>query len=377
MRQYLRIVQSTLEKPRNWVRGGRSSALGMVKLNLVERKPVAAPPRDKRPALGVIEALSAGLEGVLRHPWLLLIPLALDLFLWVGPRLEAPALYQQFEPTLRQMAVEMSSSTARLAVQDLSTLLQDFLAHYNLFSALSVSLVGVPVINAGVHVFPPGGAMPWSWLLSDFDAYLLAIVALSVAGLFLSALFWTLLSGYVRGERFVVASWLQASWRMWKPLLLLLLCLIAIVLMSIFPLLMVMFTFAAISPGLASLVPLLAMAMLSWLIFVSMFTPHGLALYRISLGQAIRISTLVVRYNFSPTVWLVVLALSISMGMGLIWDGIPFDSLWRVVAMAGSAVIGTGLVLASLLYYQNRSTLLYEQFHWPLPGETVHPTLHQ
>jgi hypothetical protein len=343
----------------------------------VERKPVSVSIREKRPELSVIEALSGGLEGVLRHPWLLLIPLVLDLFLWAGPRVQAPALYQQFEPNLRQMTLEMSSSAARLAAQELSAMIRDFLAYYNLLSALSVSLVGVPVVNAGIHLAPPDRQLPLTWLVGGLDAYLLVIVTATLAGLFLSALYWTLLGGYVRGERFTAQPWLRSSWQMWKPLVLLMLCLLALAFMSIFPLSMVMVTMSLISPGLASLVPLLALALLTWIIFVSMFTPHGLALYRTSLGQAVRISTLVVRYNFSSTLGLAALVIAISMGMGLIWNGIPFDSLWRLVAMAGSAVVGTGLILASLLYYQNRSILLYERFHWPPPGQTGHPTSHQ
>ena len=98
----------------------------------------------------MIDAVSAGLDAVLRHPWLLLIPLALDLFLWVGPRVQAPALYRFFEPTLRQMLTEMPSTEGRLAVQELSKLLNAFFTQYNLFSWLSVGLVGVPVVNAGI-----------------------------------------------------------------------------------------------------------------------------------------------------------------------------------------------------------------------------------
>ncbi len=122
----------------------------MVKLHLVERKPVSPSTTQQPPTLGVIDAVSAGLDAVLRHPWLLLIPLALDLFLWVGPRVQAPALYRLFEPTLRQMLTEMPSTEGRLAVQELSKLLNAFFTQYNLFSWLSVGLVGVPVVNAGI-----------------------------------------------------------------------------------------------------------------------------------------------------------------------------------------------------------------------------------
>jgi hypothetical protein len=54
--------------------------------------------------------------------------------------------------------------------------------------------------------------------------------------------------------------------------------------------------------------------------------------------------------------------------MGLIWEGVIADSWLRLIAMAGNALIGTGLVVASLFFYQNRITILFESHHWPLPA---------
>lgn len=343
----------------------------MVKYNLVEQKPKLSSSVNQKPALGVIEAVSAGFEAVLRHPWLLLIPLALDLFLWIGPRLEAPALYQNFEPTLRQMSADMSDANARLAAQELGNLLKDFFAHYNLFSALSVTLVGVPVLNAGIHL----ASARFAWQIDRFSAYLIAVAVGSFVGLLLSGLYWAMLAGQVRGERWAVRPWLRDGWAVALQLLLLMLSLLAVVFMSIFPLSMVMLTVAAFSPGLASLVPALGMALLVWLIVMALFVPHGLALYRIPLAQALRLSVLVVRLYFWPTLGLIAVAVSLSLGMGLIWDGIPFESPLRLLAMAGNAIVGTGLLLASLLYYQNRAVILCEQFHWPLPGQQARPTV--
>lgn len=49
---------------------------------------------DRKP-LGAIDALSAGFELVLRRPWILLVPLALDLFLWLGPQIQAKPVFEQ------------------------------------------------------------------------------------------------------------------------------------------------------------------------------------------------------------------------------------------------------------------------------------------
>ena len=105
-----------------------------------------------------------------------------------------------------------------------------------------------------------------------------------------------------------------------------------------------------------------------WIVLVCLFTPHGLVVHHMPLSRAINTSIVIVRANFAPVVSLVVVAIAISIGMGLIWEGLAADSWLRLIAIAGNAVIGTGLIIASLLFYQNRVTILFESHHWPLPA---------
>jgi len=336
----------------------------------VKHKPGSSSVAQTRPVLGVIEALSAGLDAVLRHPWLLLIPALLDMFLWVGPRMQAPALYRSFEPTLRQMTTAMTSSEARFAAQELSKAVEQFFTQYNLFAWLSAGLIGVPVVNGGIDATLNlvTGSLPSLWQVDSLDGYLLAFVLFTIVGLFISALFWTMLGDYVRGEPWQAARWLRRSFELWKKLLLLMIVVAGLALISIFSLSMVMFTLGALSAGLASLVPLLAAAVAAWIILVCLFTPHGLVLYHMTLSRAVSTSSMIVRANFVPTLSLAVIAMAISIGMGLIWEGLAADSWLRLIAVAGNAIIGTGLIVASLLFYQNRVAILFESHRWPLPA---------
>ncbi len=342
----------------------------MVQYSLVERKPGSPSTVQTQPALGIIDALSTGLDAVLRHPWLLLIPVMLDLFLWIGPRIQAPNLYHSLEPALRQMTTEMTSFEARFAAQELGKAVERFFTQYNLFAWLSVGLVGAPVVNGGIDATLKlvTGSPPIMWQVDSFGSYLLMLIVLTSIGLFISALFWTTLGGYVRGEPLQVARWLKQSFQLWKQLLLLIAMAVSLALMSIFPLSMVMFTLSVFSAGLASLVPLLAIGVAAWIILVCIFTPHGLVLQHMPLSRAINISILIVRTNFTPTTGLVVIFIAISLGMGLIWESVAADSWLRLIAMAGNAIVGTGLIVASLLFYQNRLTILFESHHWPLPA---------
>jgi hypothetical protein len=321
--------------------------------------------------LGVIETLSAGLDAVLRHPWLLLIPVLLDLLLWVGPRLNAPALYQSFEPALSQMTAQMTTSESRYAAQELGKAIEQFFTQFNLLTWLSAALIGVPIVNGGINAtltLVTGGA-PLLWSVGSFESYLLVFVIATAMGLFISALYWTLLGDYVRGDPFQATHWLKRSLAMWKNLLVLVLAVVALIVMALFPLAMIMFTLSAISIGLASFVPLLALALAAWIVLVCVFTPHGLVMYHMPLSRAINTSIMIVRVNFGAVAGLVVLAIALSLGMGLIWEELAADSWLRLIAMAGNAIIGTGLIVASLLFYQNRVLILFESHHWPLPAD--------
>jgi hypothetical protein len=320
--------------------------------------------------LGIIDALSAGLDAVLRHPWLLLIPVLLDVFLWLGPRMQAPALFRSLEPALRQMTTGMTSSETRLAAQELSKAVEQFFTRYNLFAWLSTGLIGVPVVNGGIDATLKlvTGSPPIMWQVDGFDGYLLVLAVFTVIGLFLSALYWTMLGDYVRGESMQAARWLRQSFEVWKRLLMLMIVVVGLAVISIFPLSMVMFTLSAFSVGLASLIPLLAVAVAAWIILVCVFTPHGLVVHHLPLGRAVNTSILVVRANFVPVASLAVIAIAISIGMGLIWEGLAADSWLRLLAIAGNAIVGTGLIVASLLFYQNRVVILFESHHWPLPA---------
>ncbi len=337
----------------------------------MERKPHSGPTgSEPRAALGVIDALSAGFDLVLRRPWVLGIPIVLDLFLWLGPRAQAPTLYQQVGPALQQWVDAAPSSDARFAMLELSKLIQNFFAQFNLFSWLSAGLLGVPVVNGSLDATAPlvTGSAPLSLAVADFDAYFLLTVACGVAGLLLTGLYWALLANSVRNEAFQVAHWIQAGYRLWRQVLLLVVLLLALALMSILPMSMAILMVGALSAGLAPLIPMLVFVAAFWLAFYCSFTLHGLSLYHLSLGRALRLSALVVRLNFVPTLALLLVGLAIYVGMGVIWDGIPVSSALRLIAIVGHAITGTGVLLASLVFYQNRSVILFERFHWPMPS---------
>ena len=338
----------------------------MVKLIFVERKPISSSKPQERPIVGVLEALTAGFDQVRRQPWLMIIPLVLDLFLWIGPRLEAQALYAQFEPNLKSLSAELDAD-GQLAVQDMSALLKEFLGRYNLFSWLSVGVVGVPAVNTTVDATSQlvTGAPPLKLPIADVGTYLGAALGLSAVGLLLGGLFWAMLTLPLRDERFSLRVWLRNGLAVGGQLLVLAVVMGIITVVLMFPASLFMALISTISLGLASLLPALIVTAVLWVIFYLAFTVHGLALYQLPLARALRLSALIARIFFVSTLGLATLSIVIYVGLGLVWELFAPDSWLRLIAMAGNAFIVAGLASASLIYYQNRSVILSERLNMP------------
>jgi hypothetical protein len=258
-------------------------------------------------------------------------------------------------------------ANGKLAVQDMSDVLKNFLGHFNLFAWLSVGVVGVPAVNTAIDATAPlvTGAAPLSLPVGNVVTYLGVAIVLSAMGLLLGGLFWAMLTLPLREEPFSMSTWLQNGLAVGGQLIVLAGLMVIVALVLMFPLSLLMAFISTISLGLASFLPALVITAVLWLVFYLAFTIHGLALYRLSLSRAVRLSALVARIYFASTLGLAVLSILIYAGLGVIWDQFASDSWLRLIAMAGNAFIAASLASASLIYYRNRSSILAERLHLP------------
>ena len=97
---------------------------------------------DQKPPLpGIISTITTGFEFTTRHIWLLIIPFALDIFYWLGPRLNITGIvseatsYLKSEPALSGLVEEILVMAPRI----------------NLFTNISVPVIGVPALMAALQ----------------------------------------------------------------------------------------------------------------------------------------------------------------------------------------------------------------------------------
>jgi hypothetical protein len=299
----------------------------------------------------LIETLSAGYNMVLQRIWLIAIPVALDVYLWVGPKLSIQPLTRFFLrmwPATEQAPAELQS----LLVFN-RQLLEEMGQEANLFSLLS-STLGMPSFLAGG--LPAGvSGSPVSWGEGSSALVILAIIPLLIAaGLFLGSLYLGAIAQIAREDTVALGYLIRRVWRYWG-LILLFGVLLTVVLFTLgLPVMIISGILASLSPMVAQLVLLGAVGIGMWMWFHLFFVPHAIVVSESGLLRAVWNSLVIVGRNFWSTLALVILMKLIKAGFTAIWNTVSVNAPLTAVSIAGNAFIGTGLAAASLIFYRDR-----------------------
>ncbi len=310
------------------------------------------PSRRKRGLAALIETLSEGYQTVLRQIWLIAIPIALDVYLWLGPRLSVRPLTRSLLSVwlpLAQIPADMRPFFEANR-QFLETLGQEV----NLFSLLSSSLLGMPsYLSGGLPERAIGSPVTWGEQGSALAALTL-VVLLTAAGLFLGCIYLGAIAQVARSGIFDPRRLLLRVWRYWGLILLFGVLLVGAVLAAGLPMALIIALAEAFSPALARFTMFAALGLMFWMLFHLFFVPHAIVLSESNLFHAIWNSLIIIARNFWSALGLVILINLINAGFNVIWRRMSVNAPLMAVSIAGNAFIGTGLVAASLIFYQDR-----------------------
>lgn len=308
------------------------------------------------PPVGVIESLSAGFETVAGKIILILLPLLLDLFLWVGPRLTIrPAIANYYHDVWQPSIAELSEE-GRAYFGDSITLMSDFLAKGAQEAPDQyLPLFGMPSLLTGQEASTlPFDYSPPVWEV-DSTFGLLGVNCLSLGiGFLLGSIYIALIAtqvrfGYLRMKRLLVRFPINLFWLGLLAVLLPLLFLIAYT-----PFLMLGMLFVLFSQQLAVFVWLVGLFLTLWVLMFLVFTIHGLFMNDRNLFASLWDSIRVVQWNMSATIFLVLLVVIINLSLTYIWTLAPTGSWLAVVGVAGHAFVTTGLIAATFVFFKDR-----------------------
>lgn len=309
--------------------------------------------------LGVIDAVSAGLSLVWRRPWTLLVPILFDTLIWILPRLSLTQLFRPIaDPMLNAAALSSDPQTAEEARRAMQNMIESF----NLLgfvTAVLNAVTRVPSLLAvdAADVHSPINAWVVTTPLQSPTLLVLLFIPLFLLGLLAIALYleWIAQGARPLEHQTPGASLIRVA-KLWLRLILFSLLLVAFLFAASIVLLVLQLAFN--SPDLAAFATVLITVALFWLFIYFFFVPSAAAVSDIGVREAMRRSTLLFRAFFWSTLALVALSVFLDRGLALVWDGATVSSIGVVFGIVANAFIGTSLLAASMVYYQDRMNVL-------------------
>ncbi len=301
---------------------------------------------------GAVNALMSGFNAITHNLAVILFPVTLDVFLWLGPRLKVDIL---FLSTIEQMSKLLGvASTVALSSAEIDKTISGL----NFFSSLRTYPLGLfsLMLSNRSGNSPLGARLDWE--IPNWFVLVSAFILLTCAGLFFGNLYFYFVSrvtlkpgegpGLLRAIFHSLPVW--GMWTFFYFVTLPLLPFGALLLMN--------------NQFIVLLIFLLLAWPVAWVGLLIFFSTHGVFIFSknafASLGQNFRL----LRYGMPPMGWFVLMAIIISQGMDMIWLTPAMDSWMALVGIFGHAFISTGLLAGSFIFYRDLNSWVDEALAW-------------
>jgi hypothetical protein len=313
------------------------------------------------PPPGIMGSLRAGFDTVSTHIGLILLPVVLDIFLWLGPHLSIDGLIGPFfKMIFNQARVTLSSSSELNQFTMMQSLSTEMIGHFNLLSLLGklqTFPIGVSSLLAQtMPVKTPFGSQQVIQVTSAPGLIGLAFL-LIVVGWVLGGLYFRTVSGTALGEGAGVSSMRAIL----QTLILSVLWVIGLMMVFI-PVMIVLAVLNVLSTALASAALFVLLILSFWLIVPLFFTPHGIFVRKQNAFYSMFASLRMARFTLPTSSLFVLCVFLLSTGLNYLWSIPPDDSWMTLVGIGGHAFITTALLAASFVYYRDMNVWLQTVF---------------
>ena len=317
------------------------------------------------PPPGVIASLQAGYNVVSSRVVLIVLPVLLDVFLWLGPRLSVGKWYSALLSDSINLLKQNGFPTQDLAVFTKNVpILVDLMEKLNWLGWLRTLPIGIPALMLELPnklpVSTPLGIQSVIQLPS-FIVVMGLILLLTFAGWLGGGLYFQIVARASLGEAEAGIGLIRA---VVQTILLSVIWGIGSIVV-ILPLFLVLTVLAAINPLLPQVAFFIILFFMFWLVVPLFFTPHGIFVRKqnaiISIMSSLRMS----RFTLPTSSMFVLSVFLLSRGLGYLWKVPTSDSWFMLIGIAGHAFISTTLLAASFVYYRDMNDWLqnvYERF---------------
>lgn len=326
---------------------------------------ITQPEAVNRSPLGVIDTFTAGLSLVGRQPWLLLLPILLDLFFWIGPPIRlgpelAAALAAPFDPAQLAGMEESAELATQMKLVEESIL--SLAGGWNLWSLLVPPMLFLPTVLAGRSDVGVAGGLQ----LDGAGAVLAVALLLGLVGLWINVLWLTGVARTVGGDLSVSSpgGLVRRSLRLTGRLLAIGLLLLALLIGMLIPLSLLLavvtLLLPAVGQGLASLTALVSFWAVLWVAIHLYFTAAAVVLVNEGVIRAPWLSVTITRRFFSSAIGFILISTLLSTGFQFIWSALGSSAVGRAASIVGNAALGTAIALAMMIFVGQRAQQLMQ-----------------
>jgi hypothetical protein len=308
---------------------------------------------------GIIDTLSAGFQLVNRAPWVLAVPIALDLLLWLGPRLSVATLGERAVAGLLAMVTEAGAAAGAAAegqVEGFQQGLEALRMIVSSFNLLSLLAFGGFAMESAVPL-DQGGAAGRVELLSAGQVALVALV-LILLGVALACLWLGAIAQLVRDGRGSAGRLLYSLPRYWLAVVGFLALLVGAALAITLPLMLLAAVAQLFVPALGTFLTLFVAVALQllviWAVLYLFFFADAVVVSEVGPLRAAANSVRVVSLNFWATLGFIIITWVIMRGLHIIWQSLAQAPVGLALAILGNGYVESGLAAASMLFYSNR-----------------------
>ncbi len=300
------------------------------------------------PPPGIISSIKAGFDTIASHITAILLPLLLNLFIWLGPRLRMNALFDLIVDD-----VVLIWQRGGVSAQDIQRVLdwyQNTIPTINLFWFLRTLPVGISSLlqSQNVTQTPLG------------EPAILQVSALSFPGwiILLTVLGWIGGALYFRSVAWVVVSdveqRIQPLHAVVQTILVSIACAILLMIIGI-PLLVVLFLVLQLNAFLANVFVLLVCLVSMRLVVPVFFWPHGVFVKRQNVFTSMLSSLQLMRFTLPTSSLFVLTVFLLAFGLNYLWRIPPQNSWMTLVGILGHSFVTTALLAGSFIYYRDMS----------------------
>jgi len=314
-------------------------------MEITETKVPPAPPN-------IITAIRGGFDAIANRIYIILIPVLLDLLLWLGPHFQIKGLVAVFMESLRTTpGFDPSRSDSLLPINP--EVLQAAIERINLMTILRSYPIGIPSLVSGIlPLEAPFGSPTFVDVESPVMVTLIWLV-LTLLGILAGTLYFILIAQAALDRRLLWKKALKEWPRRLLQVIFLSVTVGVILVVLLIPSTCILSFVSMGGIPVSQIAVVVLVGMLLWVLFPLAFTPHGIIVQRFNIMAAIQRSIVLTRMTMPTTALFFLVILLAGQGLDILWR-VPEENSWlTIVGLAGHAFVASALLASSFVYYRD------------------------